>query len=136
MNRWKLLACSLALTTAAAGWAALRPRPPAQTLVVERPGPLRAARVARPDEEARILQALAGADGTAAILALVERLGAVGGERSIETLALLAEDRRPGVAEAALAALGRIGGGDASELLVAHLDDRRLRIRLAAVSGL
>ena len=69
-------------------------------------------------------------------IAILEKLGQVGSERSVPTLARLVDDRRDGVADAAIAALGGIGGDDAVELLVSLVSDRRLRVRGPAVVAL
>jgi HEAT repeat protein len=87
-------------------------------------------------DEDQILRELEGARSVQQIQVLCERLGFVGTDRALDLLGGLARDRRPGAAEAAIAAIGHIGTDQATTALLGLLDRTSMRVRAAAVRAL
>src|SRR5262245_1499560 len=67
---------------------------------------------------------------------LADKLGTIGDDDAVDTLAPLLSDPRRGVPEALLAAFGQIGTQKAVDVLIAHVKDDRPMVRYAAISGL
>jgi HEAT repeat protein len=150
LTRWRIATAVLAVTT---GFFALRGRgerpavPPAPGAGIGASGAVAGSRAATLrqlripgnlvglDEDA-ILRDLARAGSVQQIQVLCERLGFVGTDHSLDLLGKLAHDRRPGVAEAAIAAVGHIGTDSATSLLLQLLDGTGMRVRGAAVAAL
>ena len=138
---WRIAAMFFALTTALL-WVyprggAMPPAPRASRLADGASlARLRAPVTRAGGAEDDLLEAALSSEDTQLTVRLIEKLGIVGSERAVEPLAMLVEDARPGVAEAALAAIGGIGGDLAARLLLSYCDAGRLRTRQAAVAAL
>jgi HEAT repeat protein len=149
LTRWKLataLFAAVAVLATASAWTGDRPTGRARPAVTSASSPrslpaqyrrpIRISAAAVGMSERELIDRILASRSTNEISLLCGKLGTVGSDEAVMSLAGMVDDHRQGVPESVLSAFGNIGTERAVDLLVELSDDDRPRIRGAAIGAL